>query len=331
MCKFIELKNNLGTEVTLCTMGASIYDIKTLDKNNELASILATPSKKVFPNATSYFGKTIGRTGGRITNGKFTLDGVLYTIPSNDPNGLHGGIESLSYKNFDVNVFEDENGYIVDFSYFSPHLESGYPGNAKFNVIYTLFKNSNKLLVEYKAISDQKTLINLSNHSYFNLSGNIKRDILEHELYLNSSNFVMLDNMLPKEIVNASEIYSFKVPHRIGNYLFKDEIMELANGYDFPYVFDEVGYDYKNITLSDKESGRSLAIYTTYPAVVVYTCNYPEDVIVSNNKKLKEYDAVCLECSFIPNSINSDFIDDKKDILEANKLYNEKILYVFNE
>lgn len=331
MCRFIELKNNLGTEVTLCSIGASIYDIKTLDKNNKLASILATPGKDIFPKATSYFGKTIGRTAGRITNGKFTLDGIEYTIPSLDPNGLHGGIESLSYKDFDVISNEEDDRYIVSFSYFSPHLESGYPGNAKFNVIYSLYKNENKLEIEYKAISDKKTLVNLSNHSYFNLSGNIERDILEHELFINSSKLVSLNNMLPNEIKEADKIYSFKTPHRIGEYIFMDEIMALANGYDFPYIFDNVGYDYKNISLYDKESGRRLSIYTTYPAVVVYTCNYPEDIIASNNKKLKEYDAVCLECSFIPNSINCDFIADKKDILEANKLYNEKILFVFNE
>ena len=331
MCKFIELKNTFGTEVTLCTMGASIYDIKTVDRNNNLASILATPKDKgEFLMATSYFGKTIGRTGGRIKDGKFVLDGTEYNIPSTDPNGLHGGVDSLSYRDFDVALSEDEKKYVVTFSYFSPHLESGYPGNAKFNVIYSLYKNENKLEVEYFATSDKKTLVNLSNHAYFNLSGNVSRDILEHELYLNSSKLLQLENMIPISVINATPIYSFKEAHRIGDNIFKDEIMELANGYDFPYIFDKVGYDLKNVSLYDKESGRSLAIYTTYPAVVVYTCNYPEDVVVGNDKKLKEYEAVCLECSFLPNSINNDFLEDKKDILEANKIYNEKILYVFN-
>ncbi len=331
MSKFIELTNNFNTKLILSACGASIYDILTADKDNNIESILATPLDKIdFENATSYFGKSLGRTAGRIEGGVFELDDVKYTVNSNDPNGLHGGLESISYKEFDFIQQEDDEKYIVIFAYNSPDMESGYPGNVNYKITYYLYKNKNQLEVAYEAISDKKTLMNMANHAYFNLSGNVKRNILNHELYLNSSRLGRLDNLIPREIMNASNIYSFKEPHKIGDYITNPEIINSANGYDFPYLFDEVGLSYKNVELKDNESGRKLEIYTSYPCCVVYTCNYPEDVVVNNGLKLKQYEAVCLECSYFPNSINSDFMTVKKDILDKDTNYFERVIYKFN-
>lgn len=331
MSAFIELTNSFKTKVILSPYGASIYDIQTLDKNDNLESIVVSPKdENDFKNATSYFGKSLGRTAGRIENGTFELDNVKYTIKSNDPNGLHGGLDSISYKEFDYIKEEDDEIYSVIFTYQSPDLESGYPGNVDYKITYYLYKNKNQLEVSYEAISDKKTLMNMANHSYFNLSGNIKRDILNHELYLNSTRLGKLINMIPKEIMNASEIYSFKTPHKIGDYIKSEEIINSANGYDFPYLFDEVGLAYKNAELKDNESGRSLSIYTTYPCCVIYTCNYPEDLVVNNNQKLKQYEAICLECSYFPNSVNSSFMTNKKDILDKDTNYFERVIYKFN-
>ena len=329
MSDFLVLSNGY-IDVTLCTIGASIYDIKVPDKNGFKDSILATPyDMNDFQNATSFFGKTIGRTGGRIANNKFILDDIEYNIKSNDPNGLHGGIDSIAYKKFSYDIEVCDLYKKVIFTYISPDMESGYPGEVEIKVVYKLYLNKNTIEVEYIGKTNKKTLLNLSNHAYFNLSGSINENILNHNLYINSSKLERIENALPVEIIEANKTYSFKKNHKIKDYLFESELIDNTNGYDHPYIFDNVGLEYDNIILYDEKSGRKLRINTTYPVVVIYTCNYPEDLIVNNGKKLKAYDAICLECQIYPNNINSDFLSEKKDILNPSDTYNHKIVYNF--
>lgn len=213
MVQFIELKNKFQTTVKLCNVGASIYDIKTVDSNNNLESILYTTlDEKDFPLNGSYFGKTIGRTGGRISNNKFTLNGKEYHINSLDPNGLHGGVDSLSFKEFDINTKETDSYYEVIFSYLSKDMESGYPGNLNLKVIYRLYKDINKLELDYEGTTDKDTLLNLSNHAYFNLSGNAKNNINNHELFINSNNMEVIKNLLPISI-SLVQKYMILVSH----------------------------------------------------------------------------------------------------------------------
>ena len=330
MVSFIEMRNNLKTVVTLSNLGASIYDIKTLDKYNKLESILYTTKKEDdFITERSYLGKTIGRTGGRISNSKFILNGKEYTINSNDPNGLHGGIDGISYKEFDYNKVETNEYYEVLFSYYSKNLESGYPGDLIIKVTYRLYKDINKLTVTYFGISNEDTLFNVGNHSYFNLSGNAKNNILDHELYINSSKMERVEKLIPKEIIDCKEIYSFKNMHKIGDYIMDKEIIDNTNGYDYPYIFDDNTMDKYNIILKDDLSKRVLKIKTTYPTVVIYTCNYVENKTMNNDKLMTPYYAICLECMYHPNTINSDFLKDKKDILLKNKKYEETVEYYF--
>lgn len=330
LTSYIEMSNSFGTIVTLCSVGASIYDIKTPDKNNNNESILYTVrSQTIFPFDNSYYGKTIGRTGGRISGSKFKLNGKEYVISSTDPNGLHGGKEGLSFKEFN-HIKKTYDDYTeVEFSYYSKNMESGYPGNLDIKVIYRLYNNVNKLTLRYLARCDEDTLLNLSNHSYFNLSGNAKDNILNHNLYINASKMEKIEKLLPKCIVECDKIYSFKDGHKIGDYLKSDEIINNTNGYDYPYIFDECGLGKDNIILSDKKSGRILKVKTTYPVVVIYTCNYTGEEIMNNNKVATPYYAVCLECMYHPNTINSDFLSDKKDILKSGSRYDETIEYYF--
>ena len=330
MVSFIELENIFGTKVTLCNVGASIYDIETVDYKGNAESILYTTLKKDdFPYDGSYFGKTIGRTGGRISNSKFILNGMEYKIESDDPNGLHGGKDGLSFKEFNYEKMEDDSYITVIFSYLSKNMEAGYPGDLDLKVIYKLYKNINKLTINYVGVSNKDTLLNLSNHSYFNLSGNAKRDILGHELWINASKMEKIENLIPKDIVKCEKIYSFKNKHLIGDYLKESEIINNTNGYDFPYIFDENDILKDNAKLKDSISKRTLTIRTTYPTVVLYTCNYVGDEIMNNEKKAMPYYAACLECMYHPNTINSDFLKDKKDVLVKNKKYDEKIELYF--
>ncbi len=328
MSKYIKLKNKFNTEVTLCTIGASIFDIKTLDRNNICESILYRPLKKDdFEISDGYYGKTIGRTGGRVSNSKFILNNKEYIIKSSDPNGLHGGSDGLSFKEFEFVKNTTSEYKEVIFSYLSKDLESGYPGNLTLKVIYRLYNNINKLTLRYEAYSDKDTLLNLSNHSYFNLSGNAIDGIENHKLYINASNMEEIKDLIPQRIVSCDKIYSFKNSHRIGDYLFSDEIINNTNGYDFPYIFDD-SKDF-NIILKEDESGRVLKVKTTYPVVVIYTCNYVGDEIMNNGTKAMPYNAVCLECMYHPNTINSDFISLKNDILRKDMKYDNTIEYYF--
>lgn len=330
MIDFIELKNKFNTYVTLSTLGASIYDIKTIDKDNNLESIIyTTKDKKDFVTERSCLGKTIGRTGGRISNSVFKLNGMYYKIPSNDPNGLHGGNDGVGYKEFDYSKDENDEYSEVVFYYYSKDLESGYPGNLDLKVIYRLYKNENKLTLTYNGVSDKDTLLNLSNHSYFNLSGNAKRDIFDESLYINASKMEKIERLIPRRIIDCGKIYSFKEMHKIGDYIKEEEIINNTNGYDFPYIFDDVNQDKFNVVLKDDLSKRVLKIKTSYPTVVIYTCNYVGKEIMNNNLPMTPYYAVCLECMYHPNSINSDFLKEKKDILLKGKEYNEVIEYHF--
>ena len=330
MIEFIELKNKFNTAVTLSTLGASIYDIKTLDKDNNLESIVyTTKDKKDFITERSVLGKTIGRTGGRISDSKFVLNEVEYQIPSYDKNGLHGGRDGLSYKEFDYSLNETKEYTEVVFSYFSKDMESGYPGNLDLKVIYRLYKDINKLSLIYKGISDKDTLLNLSNHTYFNLSGNSKRDIKEEEVYINASKMEEIKELLPRRIIDCKDIYSFKKSHKIGKYLSEPEIKNNTNGYDFPYIFDTVSKDIFNVILKDNTNKRTLSIKTTYPTVVIYTCNYVGKEIMNNDLKMEPYYAICLECMYHPNTINSSFLKEKKDVLKKGSIYDETIEYYF--
>ena len=326
--KFIELRNKYNTEVVLSTVGASIYDIKTLDYENRFESIIYTTKDKYeFNTERSQLGKTIGRTAGRISDSKFKLNGKLYKIPSYDKNGLHGGLDGLSYKEFSYKRVDLEEYIEVEFYYKSKDLESGYPGNLDLRVIYRLYNTENKLTLTYKGVSDKDTLLNLSNHTYFNLSGNAKKDILDHLLYINASNMEEIKNLLPQGIVPCKKIYSFKNMHKIGDYINDKEIKDNTNGYDFPYIFDDLsGYQ---VILKDDVSKRVLKIKTTYPTVVVYTCNYVGHEIMNNRLPMKPYYAVCLECMYHPNTINSSFLEEKRDILKKGEEYNETIEYTF--
>ncbi len=329
MVKYIELTNKFQTKVILSNIGASIYDIKTKDKFGNVESILyTTKNKDDFLIDGSYLGKTIGRTGGRIANNKFVLNGKEYIINSKDPNGLHGGIDGFGYKEFTYLKNETNEYKEVKFSCISKDLESGYPGNLYLDITYRLYNDINKLVVLYEAISDKDTLLNISNHSYFNLSGNAKNNILEQKLFIDADKMERIENLLPQEIVNCSDIYSFNKMHKIGDHIFDPEIINNTNGYDFPYIFNNNKNDYK-IILKDDVSKRQMKIKTSYPVVVVYTCNYVGDIVMNNNKKMEPYYAICLECMYYPNAINSEFLDKKYDVLKKDTKYKESIEFSF--
>lgn len=331
--EFLTIKNELGMKVTVCDVGAGLYDIVVPDRNGNLESVLVKPyNKKQYCYATSYFGKPCGRTAGRISGGVFQLDGKEYQIKKDESeeNALHGGIDGISYKTFNYEMRNTPEAIEVIYSYLSKDMESGYPGNLNIIITYSLAKKENQLAITFNCETDKTTLCNLTNHAYFNLSGNVRRNILNHELFINSSNYGYINShSIPEKIIPVTKEFDFQKPHPIGDFILEKSVVENTNGYDHPFILNEENPEIVQVSLYDPESGRKLEISSTYEAVVAYSCNYPEKVILSNGNQLKKNDAICLELQHFPNTINSYFLKNKKDILSPNKQYLQRILFNF--
>lgn len=327
----IKIKNNIGFLVSFLNLGATIKDIHSKDKNGVFESVVMHPlNVNEFIKTDSYYGKTIGRFSGRINYGKFELNDKIYQLELNDNehNCLHGGSNGFSELIFNYSIKDCEDKITVLFT--SKSVNDGFPGIVDLEVSYTLYENSQVIDIEYFAISNEDTVLNLTNHTYFNLSGFGKRNILKHELFINSSKYTNLDNyLITKSIDEVNSVMDFRKFKYIGNNI-NDSFLKkhAAFGYDHYWLFDDVTFSQPNVILKDEASGRELLVYTTYPGVVVYSCNYPrgEEVQIGHNISL--HDSVCLECQFIPNGINMpDFKNDV--ILQKNKRYNNKIRFEF--
>ncbi len=309
-------------DVILSTFGAAIVDIKFIDKNNIKESVIVKPKNKSDFNK-NYFGKTCGRYSGRIIDGKFNLD-KTYKLERNwnDLANLHGGSNGVSTFNWDFQLEEKANETVVIFTITSPDGSSGFPGNLNIKAIYTI--NNESIEIEYLANTDKKTLCNLTNHTYFNLSGDCKRDILNHNLTVNSNQYVKLNSkILPEKIIESSETFIFD-NKKIKTNIY-DEELKITKGYDHCLLLENANYSNNNIVLFEEESSRCLEIYTTYPSVVIYTSQNDKNIILDNSKICNSFDAICLECQYIPNGINMNVIDNS--ILDVNQLYNEKIKF----
>jgi aldose 1-epimerase len=327
------IQNNKGLEITFSAIGAGIVDIIMPDKNGVRESILVTPLNiEDYISSKCYFGKPTGRTAGRIENGEFELEGQIYKIKKAEGNkhALHGGVEGFAFKKFDAEEKEDENYKYLIFKYLSKDGEGGYPGNLKVSIIYRLSKNENKLRIDHQGTSDKTTLLNLTNHAYFNLSGNCKRNILKQTLYINSSKYGEVNqDVISTKIEKVDEVFDFKTAHEIGKYIESEECQKNSRGYDNPFLIDQPGEHNVSAFLLDEISGRYVKIMSSYECLVFYSTNYPDPVIVNQGRSLEKYDGCCLEFQHFPNGINSKFIENKKDILKKENEYKEFIEYDF--
>ncbi|RKD22165.1 aldose 1-epimerase [Caminicella sporogenes DSM 14501] len=322
--KLITVRNKKNMEVKFLNYGAAIVEILVPDRYGNIENVVLTYENiEDYIENPSYFGVTVGRTSGRIANGRFMLDGKIYNLNRNfGINHGHGGTTGFSFRIWDYNIIERETATSVEFTYFSKDMEENYPGNLYVKVTYTLTDN-NELLIEYEGNTDKKTICNLTNHSYFNLSGNYKRKITEQYLKIKASSYLELDNnQIPtgKFIDVKNTPMDFNEAKLIGKDIHKDyPQLKIANGYDHVWILSEI----KNqIEMYDKFSGRKMVINTTYPSVVVYSHNF------SNGEKLKygkvgsKHDGICFETQYEPDGINHDSLNSA--ILDVNEKYYEK-------
>jgi aldose 1-epimerase len=323
----ISLGNRNNVEARLMSYGASIVELLVPDRYGKAENIvLSYDNMEDYINNPPYFGVTVGRTSGRIGNGSFMLEGKQYRLNRNaGTNHIHGGPGGFSFKNWDCTLTEMEGRARAEFTYISEDMEEGYPGRLEAKVIYTLTED-NELIIEYKAVSDRATLCNLTNHSYFNLSGNHKRKVTEQHLMLKADSFLETDsNLVPtgRQLEVKDTPMDFNTRKLIGRDIEKDyEPLRIANGYDHTWLLSAKE---AQVEMCDEQSGRRMTISTTYPCVVVYTYNYPNNEGLKYGKAGSKYDGICFEAQYEPNGINCEGLHSA--ILDAGSNYDEKTVF----
>ena len=319
------LKNE-KLQVNVLNYGGIITKLYAPDKNGKMENVvLGYDNLEDYLNKSPYFGAIIGRHAGRISNAEFKLNGEVYQLAANEnENNLHGGT-GLDKRIWEVT--ELENG--LELSYFSPHLEEGFPADVEFTVRYLLIDDT--LEIEYVAIPDRETIINLTNHTYFNLSGEAKTDILNHELKIESAKFLALDEKsMPTGEIREVEgtPFDFREFKEIGKEIAADyRQLEYTGGYDHPYVLEN-GED--SIILKDKESGRVLVMSTDQAVVVFYAGNQmrqEDQGVLNSGQEARKHLALCLETQDYPDAINVDSLATKTYTPE--KIYRAKTSYKF--
>jgi aldose 1-epimerase len=293
-------------EAAVMTYGGRIVTLKVPDRNGKVADIvLGFDSLQGYLGDNPYFGALIGRYGNRIGGGMFTLDGQRYTLAKNDgANSLHGGV-----KGFDKVLWSGRiEGESVVLTYRSKDGEEGYPGNLNATVRYTVADNELKL--SYEATTDMPTVINLTNHSYFNLAGQGEGDILGQEMMLAADRFLPVDKgLIPTgEMRNvAGTPFDFRAPHRIGERIdAADEQIRYGRGYDHNWILNGGGAALKLAARArDPQSGRAMEVSTTEPGVQFYTGNFLDGTIAGKGgKRYGHRSAFCLETQHFPDSPN---------------------------
>jgi aldose 1-epimerase len=303
------LKNDAGMEVCITNYGGRIVSIVAPDKNGEPKDVvLGFDSIGAYLNNDSNFGALIGRYGNRIANGKFTLDGTEYSLPvNNGPNSLHGGPKGLHNTYFDI---EQSDPQTLVCRYTSPDGEAGYPGNLDIRVIYTL-DNDNSFSIAYEATTDKPTVVNLTNHSYFNLSGDPNSTILDHVLLLNADRYTPVkDDLIPtgKIAPVKGTPMDFSTPTAIGERIDDASFEQLVfgKGYDHNFVFTDANdANAPACKLTCPATGISMEMYTNEPAVQFYTGNFLDGSQTGKNGiAYQKRTALCLETQHYPDSPN---------------------------
>lgn len=325
--------NEHGMEITSLNYGCIITKVYTPDKHGNFENVvLGFDSIEEYQKYSPYFGSVIGRFAGRIKNAEFVLEGKVYQLAkNNNGNHLHGGLKGLDKVFWEIQTAVDENSVKLDFTYFSKSGEEGFPGNLLMRVTYTL-NNRNELIISYKGESDESTLINVTNHTYFNLSGNLKRDILNHQLTIKSRQFVEIDEeLIPtgKLLLVENTPFDFTSSRKIldGTTSKHKQNRIVGNGYDHPFLLTE--HHNKEIVLMEVESGRELIIETDEPAVVLYTGNQLEDKDSFSIRGVPScnYLGVCLETQGLPDSIHHPHFPSS--ILQKGEVFHSSTKYKF--
>jgi len=298
------LTNAHGLKARLITYGAILVSLEVPDRTGALENItLGCDSIEGYLKPPPYFGAIVGRYGNRIAKGKFSIEGVEYTLATNDgANHLHGGVKGFDKVVWAAEPVKEADAAGVRFSYLSPDGEEGYPGNLKAVVTY-LLTGADELKIAYEAETDQATPVNLTHHSYFNLAGQGNGTILGHEMMINADQFTPVDaGLIPtgelKDVQGTP--MDFTSPQTIGS-----RIAEVPGGYDHNYVLRGGETPALAAVVYEPTSGRVMEILTTEPGVQFYSGNFLDGTIVgTGGKAYPQYAGFCLETQHFPDSPN---------------------------
>ncbi|MGI4864907.1 MAG: aldose epimerase family protein [Janthinobacterium lividum] len=305
------LKNEHGLTAAISTYGAVLVSLMVPDRNGKMGDVVLGYDDLTgyLGKQNSYFGGTIGRYGNRIKLGKFTLDGKAYQLPINNaPNTLHGGNVGFNRRVWSATPGTSADGPTLTLTYHSPDGEEGYPGAVDAKVVYTL-TNTDALRLDYTATTDKPTVINLTNHSYFNLGPGQAKDILGHELTLNADRFTPVDNtLIPTGELKpvAGTPMDFRQPHTIGERLA--QVPGAApGGYDHNWVLaDKMRTSLEPAaTVYEPLSGRTMAVYTDQPGIQFYSGNFLDGSVKGKGGTVyPQHYAIALETQHFPDSPN---------------------------
>ena len=324
-----------GISVTLSEFGGTIVRLLVPDKDGKRQDVVCGyDALSDYENADGYQGALIGRFGNRIGKGKFMLDGKEYSLYCNDgENHLHGGKVGFSHKIWNAELCEEEDK--VTFSYISPNGEENYPGTLHISVEYRVV-DGKALSLTYRATTDKKTVVNFTNHSYFNLGGYASGKIFGHKLYLDADRFVETDaQLIPTgRLLDVSETpMDFRMPKTIGrDFDLNYEPMKLAGGYDHCMVFTkhENPMESPRAIVVEPKSGRKMSVFTTLPCVQLYTGNFlkNEAFPFKGGYAQVPQNAFCLETQNMPDSMNHEGFTDC--ILNPGEEFISQTIFAFD-
>jgi aldose 1-epimerase len=323
-------KNGMNARVT--SYGGKLMSLWVPDKNGALGDVvLGYDSAEQYLNGNPYFGAMIGRYGNRIAKGKFKIGDKEYSLAlNNGTNALHGGPRGFHNVNWQLRQITPDS---IELYYLSKDGEEGYPGNMKVKVTYSL-TDENELVIGYEATTDQPTIINLTHHSFFNLSGEGNNSILDHILYINADSYTPVDEGLIPDgrIVSIKGTpFDFTNPTRIGERIdSKDVQLTYGRGYDHNWILKRKTTDLELAAkIVDPKSGRMMEVWTTEPGLQFYSGNFLDGTDVGKGGKKYPYrSAFCLEAQHFPDSPNQPGFPST--VLQPNQVYRQTTIYKFS-
>lgn len=326
------MRNANGITMQVMNYGGIITSLKTPDRNGVLVDVvLGYDSLDAYVANNPFFGALVGRYGNRIAKGKFELDGKEYDlVKNNNGNHLHGGRKGFDKVVWKIEEIPSEKDVALKLSYLSKDMEEGYPGNLDVEITYTL-TDENALKIDYKATTDKKTVVNLTQHSYFNLNGG-KGDVLDHKVSIKADSFVPVDSeLIPTGELQAVENtpFDFRTPVAIGEHINDDhEQIRFGLGYDHTWVIKGEGLK-PAAEVYDSLTGIEMMVYTTEPGVQFYTGNFLNGSITGKNSVVyKQRTGFCLETQHFPNSPNQENFPSV--VLSPGETYASQTIFQFD-
>jgi len=327
------LRNKNGVEARICNYGGIVVSLKVPDRNGQMSDVVLGYDKlDDYIKSSPYFGCLVGRYGNRIAKGKFTLNGNVYTLATNNgPNALHGGIKGFDKVVWEAKVLGSHDGPTLQLRYLSKDGEEGYPGNLSVTAVYTLTED-NGLKLDYTATTDKDTVVNLTQHTYFNLAQ--KGDILNHVVMINADKFTPVDStLIPTGELRPVEgtPFDFRKPTAIGARINQDdEQLKFGNGYDHNWVLNKpMGQLGLAARVSEPTTGRVLEVLTTEPGLQFYTGNFLDGTLKGKGGWVYQFrNAFCMEPQHYPDSPNHP--EFPSVVLKPGKTYKNTIIYRFS-